>query len=200
MSEPTEPSAAERPEIVLPQLASADGEVARESVEAPAKVMRIGSMIKQLLDEVRAAPLDEASRDRLAQIYETSVMELSESLSPDLQEELARLLRASVIMGDEEMLAADLKAFGCFKLYTERKSEDGISFIKVPERASETNGAGVTSSTEAVLRNASRKICDHGPWIVRGASITRSLSRARGFFHRIIWCKAPGPVKFPAAA
>src|SRR5436190_11150897 len=92
MSEPTEPSAAERPEIVLPQLASADGEVARESVEAPAKVMRIGSMIKQLLDEVRAAPLDEASRDRLAQIYETSVMELSESLSPDLQAELHRLV------------------------------------------------------------------------------------------------------------
>ena len=67
-------------------------------------------------------------------------------------------------------------------------------------RAGETNGAGVTSAIEAVLRNASRKICDHGPWIVRGASITRSLSRARGFFQRIIWCKAPGPVKFPAAA
>ena len=69
--------------------ASGDGD--RESVEQPAKVMRIGSMIKQLLDEVRAAPLDEASRDRLAQIFETSVMELSESLSPDLQEELQRL-------------------------------------------------------------------------------------------------------------
>ena len=48
-------------------------------------------MIKQLLDEVRAAPLDDASRDRLAAIFETSVKELSESLSPDLRDELARL-------------------------------------------------------------------------------------------------------------
>jgi hypothetical protein len=48
-------------------------------------------MIKQLLDEVRAAPLDEASRDRLRKIFETSVHELSSSLSPDLQDELTRL-------------------------------------------------------------------------------------------------------------
>ena len=34
-------------------------------VEQPAKVMRIGTMIKQLLDEVKAAPLDDASRTRL---------------------------------------------------------------------------------------------------------------------------------------
>ncbi len=48
-------------------------------------------MIKQLLDEVRAAPLDDASRQRLKEIYETSVRELASALSPDLQEELARL-------------------------------------------------------------------------------------------------------------
>lgn len=87
MSDPTRP--VEHPEVV-PSQAPAE-QSPREAVEQPAKVMRIGSMIKQLLDEVRAAPLDEASRDRLAQIYETSVMELSESLSPDLQEELQRL-------------------------------------------------------------------------------------------------------------
>jgi hypothetical protein len=62
-----------------------------ESVTSPAKVMRIGSMVKQLLEEVRAAPLDEASRERLAEIYERSVAELSEALSPDLQEELKSL-------------------------------------------------------------------------------------------------------------
>jgi len=92
MSEPSEPHTVERPEIVsspTPQPAE-EGEM-REAVEQPAKVMRIGSMIKQLLDEVRAAPLDQASRDRLAKIYDTSVTELSESLSPDLQEELKRL-------------------------------------------------------------------------------------------------------------
>ncbi|MDA8047222.1 MAG: bacterial proteasome activator family protein [Actinomycetota bacterium] len=63
----------------------------REAVEQPAKVMRIGSMIKQLLEEVRQAPLDEASRSRLREIYDTSVKELSDGLSSDLQEELARL-------------------------------------------------------------------------------------------------------------
>jgi len=70
-----------------------DQEPAKESetVEQPAKVMRIGSMIKQLLEEVRRAPLDEASRGRLAEIYEQSVRELAEGLSPDLREELARL-------------------------------------------------------------------------------------------------------------
>ncbi len=62
-----------------------------ETIEQPAKVMRIGSMIKQLLDEVRAAPLDEPSRERLRDIYETSVRELAAALSPDLRDELARL-------------------------------------------------------------------------------------------------------------
>ena len=62
-----------------------------ETVEQPAKVMRIGSMIKQLLDEVRQAPLDEASRGRLREIYDTSIRELAEGLSPDLREELARV-------------------------------------------------------------------------------------------------------------
>jgi hypothetical protein len=62
-----------------------------ESVSQPAKVMRIGSMIRQLLEEVRQAPLDEASRSRLKEIYETSVRELAEGLSPDLRDELARL-------------------------------------------------------------------------------------------------------------
>jgi hypothetical protein len=53
--------------------------------------MRIGSMIKQLLDEVRQAPLDEASRSRLREIYDTSVSELAEGLSPDLRDELSRM-------------------------------------------------------------------------------------------------------------
>ena len=62
-----------------------------ESVERPAKVMRVGSMIKQLLDEVRQAPLDPASRTRMKEIYESSVRELADGLSPDLVEELDRL-------------------------------------------------------------------------------------------------------------
>jgi len=62
-----------------------------ESVEQPAKVMRIGSMVKQLLDEVRSAPLDEASRARMREIYEQSVRELAGALSPDLAAELDRM-------------------------------------------------------------------------------------------------------------
>ena len=72
----------------------------RESVEQPAKVMRIGSMIKQLLDEVRQAPLDEASRTRLREIYDTSIQELADGLSPDLREELSRL---ALPFGPEEV-------------------------------------------------------------------------------------------------
>lgn len=62
-----------------------------ETVSQPAKLMRIGSMLKQLLDEAKAAPLDEKARLRLREIYETSVKELAQGLSPDLQTELASL-------------------------------------------------------------------------------------------------------------
>jgi hypothetical protein len=60
-------------------------------VEQPAKVMRIGSMIKQLLEEVRAAPLDEAGRARLKEIHHRSIEELEDGLAPELREELDRL-------------------------------------------------------------------------------------------------------------
>jgi hypothetical protein len=62
-----------------------------ELVEQPAKVMRIGSMIRQLLDEVKAAPLDEASRIRLKEIHQSSIKELEAGLAPELVEELDRL-------------------------------------------------------------------------------------------------------------
>jgi hypothetical protein len=86
--QPLPPETAEHAEIVEP----AGEPEPTESVSSPAKVMRIGSMVKQLLDEVRAASLDEAGRDRLKLIYEQSVTELSESLSPDLRDELAGLV------------------------------------------------------------------------------------------------------------
>jgi hypothetical protein len=67
-------------------------------IEQPAKVMRIGSMIKQLLDEVKAAPLDEASRVRLREIHRSSIEELEDGLAPELVEELERL---TLPFGDE---------------------------------------------------------------------------------------------------
>lgn len=69
-----------------------DSDGATEAVRHPAKVMRIGSMIKQLLEEVRRAPLDEPGRARLAEIYDSSVEELSASVSPDLRDELGRFV------------------------------------------------------------------------------------------------------------
>jgi Protein of unknown function (DUF2587) len=72
--------------------AAEEGERAlTDLVEQPAKVMRIGSMIRQLLEEVKAAPLDEASRQRLREIHQASIKELEEGLAPELVEELERL-------------------------------------------------------------------------------------------------------------
>ena len=70
---------------------AADGKSLTDLVEQPAKVMRIGTMIKQLLEEVRAAPLDEASRSKLATIHRSSIRELEDGLAPELREELERL-------------------------------------------------------------------------------------------------------------
>jgi hypothetical protein len=68
-----------------------EASVAEAAVGEPAKVMRIGTMIKQLLEEVRAAPLDEASRLRLRQIHEKSIHELESGLAPELRDELERI-------------------------------------------------------------------------------------------------------------
>ena len=62
-----------------------------ELVEQPAKVMRIGAMVKQLLEEVRSAPLDEAGRTRLAEIHRRSISELEQGLAPELIDELERI-------------------------------------------------------------------------------------------------------------
>ena len=68
-----------------------DGKSLSDLVEQPAKVMRIGTMIKQLLEEVRAAPLDDASRSKLREIHRTSIRELEDGLAPELRDELERL-------------------------------------------------------------------------------------------------------------
>ncbi len=79
------------PAVVVTAEPAPAAEEATESVASPAKVLRIGSMTKELLEEVRRAPLDDAGRARLRDIYETSVRELAEGLSGDLRDELARL-------------------------------------------------------------------------------------------------------------
>jgi hypothetical protein len=80
------------PDEVLGSTAGdSDDEKRTESINEPAKVLRIGSMVKTLLDEVRSAPLDDKSRVRLREIYEQSIRDLSEGLSPDLVAELEAL-------------------------------------------------------------------------------------------------------------
>lgn len=69
----------------------ADQRSVTDLVEQPAKVMRIGTMTKQLLEEVKAAPLDDASRSRLREIHATSIRELEDGLAPELRDELHRL-------------------------------------------------------------------------------------------------------------
>lgn len=85
-----------------------DVPVPSEAVQQPAKVMRIGAMIRQLLEEVRRAPLDDAGRARLAEVYATSVQELSAAVSPDLQEELGRLVEP-FLDGDGVPTEAELR-------------------------------------------------------------------------------------------
>ena len=84
------PLAPEPALVVVPEMEQPE-EDRPETVASPAKVLRIGSMTKELLEEVRRAPLDDAGRTRLREIYETSVRELAEGLSGDLRDELARL-------------------------------------------------------------------------------------------------------------
>ena len=86
----TEDGAAPQVEVVDPAADPGSGEP-REAVMDPAKLLRIASMVRQLLDDTRQATLDDAGRTRLADIYQRSVNELGESISQDLREELAEL-------------------------------------------------------------------------------------------------------------
>jgi hypothetical protein len=105
MSDHTNPDQTSQPDEEHPRVVvvgpdgvavETDAEASRERpvtemVEQPAKVMRVGSMIRQLLEEVRAAPLDEKSRARLKEIHQSSIKELEDGLAPELVQELERL-------------------------------------------------------------------------------------------------------------
>jgi Protein of unknown function (DUF2587) len=79
------------PTTPVPQPPAPEAEGGEESITHPAKLLRIASMVRELLDETRQASLDEPGRIRLRQIYERAVGELSEVLSPDLRDELSTL-------------------------------------------------------------------------------------------------------------
>lgn len=105
--------------ISNPDAVSGGGEDDQRSitdlVEQPAKVMRIGTMIKQLLEEVRAAPLDDASRTRLREIHATSIRELEDGLAPELRDELERLalpFSEETVPSDAELRIAQAQLVG----------------------------------------------------------------------------------------
>jgi len=92
-----------------------DGNGITDLVEQPAKVMRIGGMIRQLLEEVRSAPLDDASRIRLKEIHQASIKELEAGLAPELVEELERLslpFTEEAIPSDAELRIAQAQLVG----------------------------------------------------------------------------------------
>ncbi len=93
MTTPTSPTESSAPVVLEAsdeQISGTTSDLAAQ-IEQPAKVMRIGTMVKQLLEEVRTAPLDEASRTRLREIHQSSIRELELGLAPELTEELERL-------------------------------------------------------------------------------------------------------------
>lgn len=101
--------------VVVGEVAPVEKPSPAELVEQPAKVMRIGSMIKQLLDEVKEAPLDEAARARLRHIHQRSIKELEDGLAPELIEELERLslpFTNDAVPSDAELRIAQAQLVG----------------------------------------------------------------------------------------
>lgn len=96
-----------------PEGSAAPEAPAREAIAQPAKLLRIASMVRELLEETRAATLDEPGRVRLRQIYERSMGELADVLSPDLQDELATLAPPmSGVPSDTEIRVAQAQLVG----------------------------------------------------------------------------------------
>lgn len=119
MSDTPEHVTAEDTEVVPPEADSAAEEAesgrSQEYIEEPAKVMRVGAMLRQLLEELREATLDESSRYRLREIYETSVQELGSALSPDLRDELDRITLPfddDTIPSESELRVAEAQLVG----------------------------------------------------------------------------------------
>ncbi|GAA2098336.1 bacterial proteasome activator family protein [Actinomadura alba] len=120
MNHPLNNDSEKDPQVVVvgPNGMGVEGDDERQitdMVEQPAKVMRIGSMIRQLLDEVRAAPLDEASRVRLKDIHASSIKELEDGLAPELISELERLslpFTEDVVPSESELRIAQAQLVG----------------------------------------------------------------------------------------
>lgn len=106
MSDLPNPEPTESDQRVEPDATPDDATPDATFIGQPAKVMRIGTMVKQLLEEVRSSPLDEAARGRLAEVHERSLHELEDGLSPDL---VAELRRISLPFSDDNPTEGELR-------------------------------------------------------------------------------------------
>ncbi|MHB8294178.1 MAG: proteasome activator [Acidimicrobiales bacterium] len=132
-----------------------DHEDQGETVSQPAKVMRIASMVRQLLEEVRHAPLDQASRSRLAEVYETAVRELSEGLSPDLASELGRITGPfeTSVPSDAELRVAQAQLVGWLEgLFHGIQATMYAQQMAERSRVEESARRGLPPADDAVLR------------------------------------------------
>ena len=111
MDDKTQRVKAEQAEIVENENKSSES--GGEFIEQPAKVMRVGSMLRQLLDELREVQLDEGSRDRMRDIYDTSVQELGSALSSELQKKQRRVCRTQTL---KMFLGANKKDMLCTRI------------------------------------------------------------------------------------
>ena len=141
------------------------GSSLQDLVDEPAKVMRIGTMIRQLLEEVKSAPLDEAARGRLAEIHERSIKELEDGLAPELVEELDRISLPFSDDGtpsDAELRIAQAQLVGWLEglfhgIQTAIAAQHAAREHGEPQRAA----AGSRSGNSA--RPGQRDDPDHGP-------------------------------------
>lgn len=154
------PGAPERPVVVLAGgrqegPGAGDHEDQGETVPQPAKVMRIASMVRQLLEEVRHAPLDQASRSRLAEVYDTAVRELSEGLSPDLASELGRITGPfeTSVPSDAELRVAQAQLVGWLEgLFHGIQATMYAQQMAERSRVEESARRGLPPADDAVLR------------------------------------------------
>ena len=121
MSEPREqPSDDETALAEVPEATLA------EFIQQPAKLIRIASMIRGLLDEVRQAPLDESGRKRLRSVHESSLRELKAVLSEDLQRELRDLRQMVDVIGPAALATPRILAHWAAQTGGLRVSEDEL--------------------------------------------------------------------------
>ena len=156
--------------VPMQESAQKDAQVV-DQVPAPAKVMRIGSMIKQLLEEVRSAPLDEASRARLSEIHMRSIRELEEGLAPELVEELERLalpFDGQTIPSDAELRVAQAQLVGWLEgLFHGIQTTLFAQQMAARAQFEEMRRQAITAGEDAEAQNAEAEngATQHGPYL-----------------------------------